>query len=113
MFDDINFGMDGASWGVTADVSNSEPSMQPTTATGNGTGYYVDNSWQNAIFGTIGQALNYAIVRDQQNIAKQTGTLYAGTPVVATPQAQAQMQNSRILLLGAVAIGLAFVLKGK
>lgn len=113
MFDDINFDMDGASWGVIPDVSNSEPAMQPTTATGNGTGYYVDNSWQNAIFGTIGQALNYAMVRDQQKIAQQTGTMYAGTPVTPTPQVAAQMQNSRILLLGAVAIGLAFVLKGK
>jgi hypothetical protein len=113
MFDDINFDMDGASWGVVPDVSNSEPSMQPTTATGNGTGYYVDNTWQNAIFGTLGQALNYAMLRDQQKIAQQTGTMYTGTPVTATPQLQAQMQNSRILLLGAVAIGLAFVLKGK
>jgi hypothetical protein len=113
MLGDINFDMDGASWGVLPDVSNSEPSMQPRTATGNGTGYYVDNTWLSAIGGAVHDAVTYAMVRDQQNMAQHTGTVYAGTPVVATPQLQAQMQNSRILLLGGVAIGLAFILKGK
>jgi hypothetical protein len=106
---DISFDWDGASMGVLPDVSMSEPAQQPTTPTGNGTGYYVDNSWQSALFGTIGQALNYALVRDQQQIAKQTG-FTTGVPVTATPQAAAAIQNNRILLIGGVGLALAFIL---
>jgi hypothetical protein len=109
---DINFNWDGASFGVLPDVSMSEPAQQPTTATGNGTGYYVDNTWQSALFGTIGQALNYALVRDQMQFGQKAGYT-TGVPVTATPQAAAAIQNNRIILIGAVAIGLAFVLKGK
>jgi hypothetical protein len=110
---DIGFDWDGASYGVLPDVSMSEPAQQPMTATGNGTGYYVDNTWQNQLFGTIGQALNYAIVRDQAQIAKTTG-FTTGIPVTATPQAAAALQNNRLLLIGGVAVALAFVLtRGK
>lgn len=106
----------GYSEGVLPDVSNSEPATQPTTATGNGTGYYVDNSgFWSALNGTVQGALNYAIMRDQQKIAQQTGTMYTGpgNQVVATPQAVAQQQNSRLLLIGLLVVGAAFVLKGK
>lgn len=105
----------GYSEGVLPDVSNSEPAMQPRTATGNGTGYYVDNSWWSALNGTVSSALNYAIMRDQQQIAQKTGTMYTGpgNQVVATPQAIAQQQNSRLLLLGLIAVGVLFAVKGK
>ncbi|HBF50959.1 MAG TPA: hypothetical protein DDX04_12140 [Massilia sp.] len=86
--------------------------MQPTTATGNGYGYNVDNTWLNALGGTLQTALNYALLRDQQKLAQQTGYVSSQTPVVATPQAAAQMQNSRLLMLGLIGIGIAFAMRG-
>jgi hypothetical protein len=106
---DIGFNWDGNSFGVLPDVSMSEPAQQPRTATGTGTGYYVDNGWLNAITGTVQTALNYAIVRDQQQIAKNTG-FTVGVPVTATPQAQAAIANNRLLLIGGVGIALALIL---
>lgn len=117
IFDDISFdpysGADAV--GVLPDVSMSEPAQQPTTPTGNGYGYYVDPSpsWVNGLFGSLQTALNYAIVRDQQAIAQKTGTVYAGTPLVATPAANVAAQNRRFLTLGALGIGAVFLLKGK
>lgn len=110
---DINFDWDGASDGVLPDVSMSEPATQPTTATGTGTGYYVPSDWTTGLFGTVSQALNYALLRDQQQIAAKTGTVVGGVPVTATPAAAAAAANSRILLLGGIAVALAFVLRSK
>lgn len=102
-----------SSIGVLPDVSMSEPPLQPQTATGNGYGYTIDNGWLGAIGGLAHDAVNYAILRDQQKIAQQTGTVYAGTPLAPTPQLAAKQQNSRILLLGGVAVALALILRGK
>jgi hypothetical protein len=108
---DIGFGWDGASYGVLPDVSMSEPAQQSTTPTGNGTGYYVENGWLNAITGTVQTALNYAIVRDQQQIAQKTG-FTTGVPVVATPQATAAIQNNRLLMVGGLAIVALLLARG-
>ena len=113
MFDlDQVYDMDGQSFGVVPDVSRSEPAMQPATATGTGYGYTVDNGWLNALGGTMQTALNYALLRDQQKMAQQTGYVSAGTPLAPTPQAAAQMQNSRLLLLGLIGVGIAFAMRG-
>jgi hypothetical protein len=115
--DDIDLGM--SDWyssgggGVLPDVSNSEPAQQPTTATGNGSGYYIDPSFSAGLFGSIQSALNYAIVRDQQNIAKNTGTVYAGTPLVASPTVAAQQANSRLVLLLLIGGGILLATRGK
>jgi len=115
--DDIDLGM--SDWyssgggGVLPDVSNSEPAQQPTTATGNGSGYYIDPSFSAGLFGSIQSALNYAIVRDQQNIAKNTGTVYAGTPLVASPTVAAQQANSRLLMLLLIGGGILLATRGK
>lgn len=106
------YDMDGQSYGVLPDVSNSEPPMQPRTATGNGYGYSVDSSWLNALGGTVQAALNYALLRDQQKMAQQTGYVSVQTPLAPTPQVQASMQNSRILILGLIGIGALFALRG-
>lgn len=107
------YDMDGESFGVLADVSRSEPAMQPTTATGTGYGYNVDNGWMNALGGTLQAAVNYALLRDQQKMAMQTGYVTAQAPLAPTPQVAAQMQNSRLLVLGLIVVGVAFALKGK
>jgi hypothetical protein len=115
MFDFGDFAqgyMDGESYGVVPDVSRSEPAMQPTTATGTGYGYSVDNGWLNALGGTVQTALNYALLRDQQKMAMQTGMVSAQTPLVATPQAAAAAANSRLLLLGVIGVGIAFAMRG-
>lgn len=106
------YDMDGESYGVLPDVSRSEPPMQPTTATGNGYGYHVENSWLNMLGGTVQTALNYALLRDQQKMAQQTGYVAAQTPLAPTPQAAAQMANSRLLVLGLIGVGIAFALRG-
>ncbi|MFC4932954.1 hypothetical protein [Massilia sp. GCM10023247] len=104
--------IDGESYGVNADVSRGDAPMQPTTATGNGYGYHVDNGWLNALGGTVQTALNYALLRDQQKMAQQTGYVSVQTPLTPTPQVQAQMQNSRLLVLGLIGVGIAFAMRG-
>jgi hypothetical protein len=106
------YDLDGQSFGVIPDVSRSEPAMQPTTATGTGYGYSVDNGWMNALGGTLQTALNYALLRDQQKMAQQTGYVSAGTPIVPTPQVAAQQANSRLLVLGLIGVGIAFAMRG-
>lgn len=94
----------------------SEPATQPATATGNGTGYYVDNGWLGAISGTIQAALNYAIVRDQQAIAQKNSIatgVAATNASLATAQANAKIENSRFVMLGLIAVGVMFAMKGK
>jgi len=108
---DAVFNMDGQSYGVLPDVSRGDAPMQPTTATGNGYGYAVNTSWLDVLGGTLQAGVNYAILRDQQKIAQQTGYVGANVPLQPTPQVAASMQNNRMLLLGAVAIGLVFALR--
>lgn len=111
---DIDQLMEGASYGVLPDVSRGDAPMQPTTATGNGYGYNVQSyDWLGAGLGTLNKALDYAIVRDQQKIAQQTGYLsgQAG-PMQPTPQQAASIGNSRILLLGLIGVGLVFAMRG-
>ena len=109
---DAVFDMDGQSYGVLPDVSQGDAPMQPTTATGNGYGYAVNSSWMDMLGGTLQTALNYALLRDQQKIAQQTGYVGANVPLQPTPQVQASMANTRLLLLGALGIGLVFAMRG-
>ncbi len=109
--DDINYDLDGVSWGVLPDVSNSEPPMQPSTPTGNGTGYYVENGWLNSLAGTVGQALNTVINRENAKTAQQTAITSAGVQM-QTAQVQAGLANQRMLLLGGMVLVGLLVLRG-
>ncbi|WP_314434626.1 hypothetical protein [Massilia timonae] len=109
---DAVFNMDGQSYGVLPDVSQGDAPMQPTTATGNGYGYSVNSSWMDMLGGTLQSAVNYAILRDQQKIAQQTGYVGGNIPLQPTPQTQATLQNNRLLVYGALGIGLLLVLRG-
>lgn len=107
------YDMDGQSYGVYADVSRGDAPMQPTTATGLGYGYSVAPDFLSAFAGTLQAGVNYAILRDQQKIAQQTGYVGAQVgPLQPTPQQAASIGNSRILLLGLVGIGLVFAMRG-
>lgn len=107
------FDMDGQSYGVYADVSRGDAPMQPTTATGLGYGYAPQPDWMSMLGGTLQTAVNYALLRDQQKIAQQTGYVGAQVgPLQPTPQQAASIGNSRILLLGLVGIGLVFAMRG-
>jgi hypothetical protein len=88
---------------VPADVSNGSQAEQPYTATGNGTGVFMDTTTEKGIFGLLGQALNYAMVRDQQKMTAVYGPQVTGYPAGNTLSVQAQA-NSRMLtylLIGA------------
>lgn len=109
--DDINYNLDGVSWGVLPDVSNGEPPMQPMTPTGNGTGYYVENGWLNSLAGTVGQALNTVIQRENAKTQQQTAITSAGVQM-QTAQVQAGLANQRMLLLGGMVLVVLLVLRG-
>lgn len=92
--------------GVLADVSNGSPDEQPYTPTGNGTGVFLDSGSQNGIFNMLGQALNYAIVRDQRKM-----TAVYGPAINMTPQQQAALSvqasgNSRLLMYVLIGAGI-------
>jgi hypothetical protein len=63
---------------VLTDVSNGSPPQQPSTPTGNGTGVFIDSGQQNGMFNLLGQALNYAITRDQQKMTAVYGPQVTG-----------------------------------
>lgn len=106
------YDMDGESYGVYPDNAYGEPPMQPRTATGNGYGYDTGHTWLNALGGTLQSALDYALIRDQQKIAQQTGYTSVQAPMIPTPQVQASMQNSRMLILGLIGVAAIFALRG-
>lgn len=114
MFDIENMGVDmeGASYSVPLpDNYYGSSSQQPTTPTGTGTGYYVDNTMWSSLSGALDKALNYALIRDQQKFAAEHGYSATPTPYTPTPQAAAQAANSRLLLLGLIGVGIAFALR--
>jgi UDP-N-acetylenolpyruvoylglucosamine reductase len=91
---------------VLTDVSMGSQDEQPYTATGNGSGVFLDSSTQNGIFGVLEKGLNYALHRDQQKM----------TAVAAQPVQQAQVKaqveqagNSRILLYALIAGAIIFM----
>jgi hypothetical protein len=73
----------------------------------------VDNGWLNLLGGTLQTAANYAMVRDQQQMAVKNGYTMAATPLAPTAQAAAAMANSRLMLLGLIGVGLVFATRGK
>lgn len=114
MFDIENMGVDmeGASYSVPLpDNYYGSSSQQPTTPTGTGTGYYVDNTAWAAIGGAVDKALNYVLIRDQQKFAAEHGYSATPTPYTPTPQAAAAAANSRLLLLGLIGVGIAFAMR--
>lgn len=94
---------------IPADVSNGSPAEQPYTATGNGSGQFVTQDWQGALFGGLQTALNYALLRDQQKM-----TAVAQAPVQAA-QLQTQVQQVQhgnmltYVLIGAAVLAVVLV----
>lgn len=86
------------------DVSNGAPAMETYTPTGNGSGVFVDTSWQNQIFGGLNKVLDYAVQRD----AYRMGALptIPGTYGATSQQVyqQRRSQNGLMLLLLGVGI---------
>jgi hypothetical protein len=93
---------------VDTDVSYSSEPEQPSTPTGNGTGAFLSGSDSAGFWGTIQNALQYAIVRDQK---KMTAVYGPGMPVQGqasvTVQAQADRRMFTLLLIGGVIYFLA------
>lgn len=102
--DDYTAGADVTS--PLSDVSNSSPAMQTYTATGTGSGVFIDSGWQNAIMGGLQTALNYAIKRDayDHGMIPQAGAATAQQVVV-----QQRQTNGIFLML--CAVGAILVLK--
>jgi hypothetical protein len=100
---DITQGSDEA---VLPDVAYGGPSEQPSNPAGNGFGQY--------IFGAVDKAINYAILRDQQEMRAKVQTAMptprqAGVPAQAT-NAQA-LSNRQLLVFGLVGIGIFMAVK--
>lgn len=97
---DITLGADDAS--PLPDVSNGAQDMQPETPTGNGSGLFIDGA---AVNKTLGQVLNYAILRDQLQMSRQPTAMQMGALQTQALQARTQSRNSTLLLLLAVGAG--------
>ena len=100
-----------------ADVSQSSPPMSGSTNTGTGTGEYISGDWGKFWQNTATGVLNYALNRDQQQIVANTQKDLSYN-AAATQQAavgyQAQAaQSNRMLLWGALAVGVVFVVMRK
>jgi hypothetical protein len=112
LFDDSSlspFGED--SGGVLDDVSNSSPAEQPSTPTGTGTGMYIPSNWEAGLMGGLHDVLNYALARGQAEFAAKHGYAPGNAKMTATPQAQAAIGNSRLLIIGAIVVAAALVLR--
>lgn len=94
---------------VNTDVSNSSPAEQPRTPTGNGSGQFVSQDWQGALFGGLQTALNYALLRDQQ---KMTAVSQAPVQAAQLQTQQQQVQHGNMLtyvLIGAAVLAVVLV----
>jgi hypothetical protein len=100
--DDYTAGADNAS--PLSDVSNGDAPMQSYTATGNGTGAFLDTSAQNAIFGGLSRVLDYALRRDAYQMGMPLNNAAATQQQV---QIQRKQSNGMFLLLCGVGVYLA------
>lgn len=101
--DDYSAGADITS--PLTDVSNGAQDMQTYTATGNGSGVFIDSGWQNAIMGGLQTALNYAIKRDSY----QQGIPQAGA--ATAQQVVVQQKQTNVIFIGLCVLGAVLVLK--
>jgi hypothetical protein len=92
----VTYGADDAS--PLGDVSNGAPAMQTYTNTGNGSGVFVDTSWQNAIIGGLSKVVDYAIKKDAYSMGGPLANQATGQQVMV----QQRQTNGTFLLLCAV-----------
>lgn len=110
LFNENDLGLDGSIQGApdamppTPDNYYGEPAQQPTTPAGAGTGYFIDPSQQSQMWGTLQQALNYAMQRDQQKFALEHGIATANGTMVPTPQQAAKMKNQQLMLMAGIGL---------
>lgn len=95
---------------VQPDVSQGAPAMQPTTPTGNGSGYFIDQAAQSTIFDTLKLGLNYAMQRDQQTM--QYDLMTTKTQGQAMQVQQVQQNNTGLFLLLGGGVVLFMLLSG-
>lgn len=103
--------------GPLADVSQSSAPMSGSTNTGTGTGDYLSGNWGQFAQDVLKTGVNYALSRDQQQILADTQKNLSYN-TAATQQAavgyQAQAsQSNRLLLWGALAVGVVFMVMRK
>ena len=123
----INFGFDtgfgqvdpyttfgaGSYTGVYADVSMGSEDATTSTPTGNGTGVFLDGATSGGFWALLDKGLNYALLRDQQKM-----TAIYGPAVTMTPQQQAALSvqasgDKRLLMYGAIALGVYLLVRSK
>lgn len=102
----ITGGADAAS--PLTDVSNGGEPMQTYTATGNGSGVFIDSSLQNQIFGGLSKVLDYAIKRDAYQMGMQMPVGQGGSTGQQLMVQRKQTNGMFLLLCG---VGLFMVLK--
>lgn len=90
-----------------SDVSNGAEPMQSYTATGNGSGVFLDTSMQNTILGGLSKVVDYAIRRDaySMGMAMPAGQASTGQQLIV----QRKQTNGMFLLL--IGLGAFLVLK--
>jgi len=100
-----------------ADVSQSSAPMTGSTNTGTGTSDYISSDWGKFWQDIAKTGVNYALNRDQQQIVANTQKDLSYNAAVTQQaavgyQAQAS-QSNRMLLWGAMAIGVVFLVMKK
>ena len=100
-----------------ADVSQSSAPMSGSTTTGTGTGEWISADWQKFLINGLQTGINYSIAKDQQQIAADTAknlSYNAAAVQQANVGYQAQAsQSNRLLLWGALAVGVVFMVMKK
>lgn len=103
---DITSGADNPA--PLGDVSNGWTSMDTSTPTGNGSGVFVDTSWQNQIFGGLSKVVDYAIKRDAYTMGMSMPVGQGGS---TGQQLLVQRKQTNGLFLLLAGVGLFLVLK--
>jgi hypothetical protein len=101
-------GYTGGGGEVVPDNAYGAPAMTTWTPTGNGTGQYVTPGLGNWLGNTLDKALNYAIIRDQMQMAQVSS---APIRAVQTQAAQARATDSRVLFYLLLAAAAIYVVK--
>lgn len=87
---------------VRTDVSYSGEDMQTSTATGNGSGVFLDSGWQNALFGAIPKVVDYALQRD----AVKMGMVAPMGQPTTQQQVQVQGKQTNFMFLALCGLGI-------
>lgn len=90
-----------------ADNSWGAPAMETHTPTGNGSGVFMDSSWQQTIFGGLSKVVDYAIQRDAIKMQMNQPYYQPATQ----QQVQVQGKQTNFLFLALCGLGIYLVAK--